>query len=198
MTLPAGGLTTIEIDPKTLIAVVILDVVATGITFHLTYRIIAAESATNTATVGYLLPVVSVALGAIVLDEDLSLRIATGMVVVLVGVGLTRSRKPRPSTLAPEATPGGADRTTNLTRPSFPRPPASRPDRSSRSALPTPPTTMRGTTPRAQRGAARVATREAGHERAGGARRAGAVIAPTVTTRLASSSKPRARCSSAH
>ncbi|MEU1358643.1 EamA family transporter [Micromonospora zamorensis] len=105
MTLPAGGLTTIEINPKTLIAVVILDVVATGITFHLTYRIIAAESATNTATAGYLLPVVSVALGAIVLDEDLGLRIATGMVVVLVGVGLTRSRKPRPSTLAPEATP---------------------------------------------------------------------------------------------
>jgi hypothetical protein len=42
---------------------VILGVVATGITFRLTYRIIAAEGATNAATVGYLLPVVSVALG---------------------------------------------------------------------------------------------------------------------------------------
>jgi len=90
LTLPAGGLTPIEIDPKTLIVVVILGVVATGVTFHLTYRIIAAEGATNAATVGYLLPVVSVALGAIVLDEGLSLRIAAGMVVVLIGVGLTR------------------------------------------------------------------------------------------------------------
>lgn len=95
LTLPAGGLTSIEIDPKTLIVVAVLGVVATGATFHLTYRIIAAEGATNAATVGYLLPVVSVALGAIVLDEPLSPRIAAGMVVVLVGVGLTR-RQQRP------------------------------------------------------------------------------------------------------
>ncbi|MFI6269790.1 EamA family transporter [Micromonospora zamorensis] len=105
VTLPAGGLTSIEIGPKPLIVVLILGVVATGITFHLTYRIIAAEGATNAATVGYLLPVVSVALGAIVLDEGFSLRIAAGMVVVLVGVGLTRLRKPTPSTLAPEEIP---------------------------------------------------------------------------------------------
>lgn len=96
LTLPAGGLTPIEIGPKTLVVVVILGVVATGATFHLTYRIIAAEGATNAATVGYLLPVVSVALGAIVLGEDLSLRIAAGMLVVLVGVALTR-RKPPPA-----------------------------------------------------------------------------------------------------
>ncbi|MEU1964404.1 DMT family transporter [Micromonospora sediminicola] len=97
LTLPAGGLTPIDIEPKTAIAVVVLGVVATGITFHLTYRIIAAEGATNAATVGYLLPVVSVALGAIVLDEPVSLRVAAGMVVVLVGVGLTRRHKRAPS-----------------------------------------------------------------------------------------------------
>ncbi|MCW6006194.1 DMT family transporter [Micromonospora sp. CPCC 205371] len=90
LTLPAGGLTPIGLSPQTLIVVVILGVVATGATFHLTYRIIAAEGATNAATVGYLLPVVSVALGAIALGESLNLRIAAGMVVVLVGVALTR------------------------------------------------------------------------------------------------------------
>ncbi|TDC41524.1 DMT family transporter [Micromonospora sp. KC213] len=90
LTLPAGGLTPIEIGPKALIAVLVLGVVATGATFHLTYRNIAAEGATNTATVGYLLPVVSVALGVIVLDEDFGLRVAAGMVVVLIGVALTR------------------------------------------------------------------------------------------------------------
>ncbi|MET8352473.1 DMT family transporter [Micromonospora sp. NPDC005206] len=115
LTLPAGGLTLIEIDPKTLVAVVILGVVATGITFHLTYRIISAEGATNAATVGYLLPVVSVALGAIVLDEGLSLRIVIGMVVVLVGVGLVRRGKPTPPTPAPGRGPGGAGRAENLT-----------------------------------------------------------------------------------
>ena len=102
LTLPAGGLTPIEIGVKPLIAVVILGVVATGITFHLTYRIIAAEGATNAATVGYLLPVVSVTLGAVVLDEGFSLRTATGMAVVLAGVGLTRRHKrPQPAPALP-------------------------------------------------------------------------------------------------
>lgn len=101
-TLPIGGLASIEIGPKTLSAVVILGVVATGVTFHLTYRNIAAEGATATATVGYLLPVVSVALGIIVLDEDFGLRIAIGMGVVLVGVGLAR-RHTQPSAPAQSA-----------------------------------------------------------------------------------------------
>ncbi|MCM0673327.1 DMT family transporter [Micromonospora phytophila] len=111
LTLPAGGLTPIEIGPKTLISVVILGIVATGITFHLTYRIIAAEGATNAATVGYLLPVVSVALGAVVLDEGFNLRIATGMVVVLAGVGLTRRRK------RPLSAPASAETPAALTEP---------------------------------------------------------------------------------
>ncbi|MEV0320283.1 DMT family transporter [Streptomyces sp. NPDC050658] len=93
LTLPAGGLDTVHFDAKALIAVVVLGIFATGITFHLTYRIIADEGATNAATVGYLLPVVSVGLGAVVLDEAFSLRVAAGMVVVLVGVGMTRRRK---------------------------------------------------------------------------------------------------------
>ncbi|MER7891659.1 DMT family transporter [Micromonospora sp. NPDC094482] len=105
LTLPAGGLAVPVLGPQTLIAVVILGVVATGITFHLTYRTIAAEGATNTATVGYLLPVVSVALGVIVLDEAFSLRAAAGMAVVLVGVGLTRwrHRSPAPAPVDPRA-----------------------------------------------------------------------------------------------
>ncbi|MFE6222779.1 DMT family transporter [Streptomyces sp. NPDC057854] len=99
-TLAAGGLTPVDLSPRQLVAVVVLGVVATGVTFHLTYRNIAAEGATSTATVGYLLPVVSVALGVVVLHEDFSLRTGLGMAVVLAGVGLTR-RAPRPP--APDA-----------------------------------------------------------------------------------------------
>lgn len=91
--LPVGGLPPVDLDRTALIAVVVLGIVATGITFHLTYRIIADEGATNAATVGYLLPVVSVALGSVVLGEEISVRVAAGMVIVLVGVGLTRRRK---------------------------------------------------------------------------------------------------------
>ncbi|GAA2108465.1 DMT family transporter [Actinomadura alba] len=100
LTVPAGGLTPVHLHPTGLTAVVILGIFATGITFHLTYRIIADEGATNAATVGYLLPVVSVALGAIVLDEPFSLRIAAGMVIVLAGVGMTRRKKRTPSSSA--------------------------------------------------------------------------------------------------
>jgi hypothetical protein len=88
-----------------------LGVVATGV-IHLTYRNIAAEGATDTATVGYLLPVVSVALGIIVLDEDFGLRIAMGMGVVLVGVGLAR-RHTQPS--APAKAPPRFRRDKNRT-----------------------------------------------------------------------------------
>jgi drug/metabolite transporter (DMT)-like permease len=94
LTLPAGGLEPVHISQQGLIAVVVLGIFATGITFHLTFRIIADEGATNAATVGYLLPVVSVVLGAIVLDEEFSVRVAVGMLVVLVGVGMTRRQKP--------------------------------------------------------------------------------------------------------
>lgn len=94
LALPAGGLSPVRAEPAGLVAVVVLGIAATGITFHLTYRIIADEGATNAATVGYLLPVVSVGLGAVVLDEPLGLRVVAGMVIVLVGVGLTRRRSP--------------------------------------------------------------------------------------------------------
>ncbi|MFF5973927.1 EamA family transporter [Streptomyces sp. NPDC012769] len=89
-TLPAGGRTPITIGPREPVAVLVPGVVTTGVTFHLTYRNIAAEGATHTATVGYRLPVVSVALGAVLLHEDFSLRTVLGMTVVLAGVGLTR------------------------------------------------------------------------------------------------------------
>ncbi|MFE0648637.1 DMT family transporter [Streptomyces sp. NPDC059534] len=72
------------------LAVVVLGIFATGLTFHLNYRMIAEEGPTSAATVGYLLPVVSVALGALVLGEPLTARVVTGMAVVLAGVGLTR------------------------------------------------------------------------------------------------------------
>lgn len=93
LTLPAGGLDAVRLQPVTVLAVLVLGVFATGVTFYLTYRIIADEGATNAATVGYLLPVVSVLLGAVVLGEQPSPRILAGMAVVLVGVALTRRPK---------------------------------------------------------------------------------------------------------
>ncbi|MFD6874140.1 MULTISPECIES: DMT family transporter [unclassified Streptomyces] len=109
LTLPFGGLTPVRAEPRALVAVVVLGLFATGLTFYLTYRIIADEGATNAATVGYLLPVVSVVLGAVVLGEELNPRVVVGMAVVLVGVSMTR-RRARPRREAAPARPRpGAD-----------------------------------------------------------------------------------------
>ncbi|SEP06237.1 DMT family transporter [Amycolatopsis saalfeldensis] len=101
LALPAG-FAPIRLTAVGLVAIVALGVFATGLTFHLTYRIIADEGATNAATVGYLLPVVSVALGAIVLHEAVGFRAAAGMAVVLAGVALTRLRNQVPVASAVE------------------------------------------------------------------------------------------------
>lgn len=98
LTLPAGGPAPVHLTVQGLIVVVILGIVATGITFHLTFRVIADEGATNAATVGYLLPVVSVLLGALVLGEEFSVRVAAGMAVVLLGIAMTRlTRRQKPT-----------------------------------------------------------------------------------------------------
>ncbi|MEV0441004.1 DMT family transporter [Streptomyces spectabilis] len=104
------------------VAVVVLGVFGTGLTFHLNSRLIADEGPTAAATVGYLLPVVSVALGALVLGEALSVRVVAGMAVVLAGVGLTRYR-PSSERTAARSTPfrarttGGVSSTSRMPRP---------------------------------------------------------------------------------
>ncbi|MET7568876.1 DMT family transporter [Streptomyces sp. NPDC005492] len=89
--LPAAG--PVHADLTALLAVTALGVLATGVTFYLNYRLIADEGATSAATVGYLLPVVSVSLGAVLLDEKVGLRVVAGMAVILTGVALSSRRR---------------------------------------------------------------------------------------------------------
>ncbi|TDC74020.1 DMT family transporter [Streptomyces hainanensis] len=89
----ATGVTPGHVGAGALLAVVVLGVLSTGLTFYLNYRLIADEGPTTAATVGYLLPVVSVSLGALVLDEDLGPRVLAGAAVVLAGVAATRWRR---------------------------------------------------------------------------------------------------------
>ncbi len=100
LAMPAGGLEWTDAHPGALLAVGILGIFATGITFYLNTRLIADEGPTTAATVGYLLPVVSVALGSLVLDESVGPRVLVGMAVVLAGVAMTRhpvtTRAPAP------------------------------------------------------------------------------------------------------
>ncbi|WP_406197143.1 DMT family transporter [Kitasatospora sp. NBC_01560] len=122
LALPAPGGTAAGFDVTALVAVTVLGVFSTGLTFHLNYRVIAIEGVTAAATVGYLLPVVSTVLGAIVLDEPLSLRTVAGMIVVLAGVFLTRYHGARPARPTPPV-PTPAQPVPSPPTPALPRPP---------------------------------------------------------------------------
>jgi drug/metabolite transporter (DMT)-like permease len=90
LTVPAGGLVAPHLTVVAVVAVIVLGVMCTGVTFHLTYRMIADEGATTAASVSYLLPVVSVALGVLVVHEHFTGRELAGMVIVLIGVALVK------------------------------------------------------------------------------------------------------------
>ncbi|WP_033295213.1 DMT family transporter [Amycolatopsis jejuensis] len=104
LAMPFGGMTPVHLSPVALISVLVLGVGSTGIAFALNYQILASEGAVAASVVGYLLPVVSVLLGAVFLHEQLSFRVIAGMAVVLVGVALTRlQRKPAAVKVEPAA-----------------------------------------------------------------------------------------------
>jgi drug/metabolite transporter (DMT)-like permease len=105
LTIPVTGLQTVHLQPLVLIAVSLLGIFGTGLAYVLNYRLIEDEGPTNASTVGYLLPVVSVVLGAIFLSEHLTVRVVAGMIVVLAGVAMTRWKLSGPRPLRPA---GGA------------------------------------------------------------------------------------------
>jgi len=90
--LPFDGLQPIRWDVPALLAVVVLGVFGTGFAFLIQHAQIAKEGPTAASMVAYLLPVVSVLLGVVFLHEALTVREALGMVIVLVGVGLTKRK----------------------------------------------------------------------------------------------------------
>ena len=92
LVVPVAGLQPVHLSLAAVVAVAVLGVFGTGVAFVINYRLIEDEGPTNATTVGYLLPVVSVLLGAAFLGEALSIRVVAGMVVVLFGIALTRRR----------------------------------------------------------------------------------------------------------
>lgn len=104
LALPVGGLSTVHLNAGALIAVGVLGVFSTGIAFALNYQLLNSEGAVTTSTVGYLIPVVSILLGTLFLDEPLNLRIVAGLAIVLLGVALTRVKR-RESPVQPTRVP---------------------------------------------------------------------------------------------
>ena len=88
------------------VATIILGVLGTGAAYVLNYRIITDDGPVAASAVIYLLPAVAVALGVLVLNEDLALHALAGVAIVLVGVALTRRYGRQPAIGTGDQTPG--------------------------------------------------------------------------------------------
>lgn len=81
-----------------------LGIICTALSFYLIFATITLDGATSAAAVGYLVPVVALALGAMFADETVTVTALVAMVIILTGVALTR-KKPtdsQPRTPAPD------------------------------------------------------------------------------------------------
>jgi drug/metabolite transporter (DMT)-like permease len=83
------------------VAALVLGVVGTGMAYVLNYRLITEDGASAASVVTYLIPIVAVTLGALTLQESLPFNVIAGMLVVLLGVALARTRPAPKSRLHP-------------------------------------------------------------------------------------------------
>ena len=82
----------VAVTPQALFAVVWLGLLGSGAAYLLYFRTLARWGATRTSLVAYLLPVYGIALGALVLKEEIDIRLLIGTVLVIGGVALVNSR----------------------------------------------------------------------------------------------------------
>ena len=92
----------ISLTAPVVVGMLLLGVVSTGLAYVWNFRIIAEWGATAASTVAYITPLVGVALGAVVLREEVSWNQVVGAGVVIGGIVLAQSR-PK----APEKAPDG-------------------------------------------------------------------------------------------
>lgn len=99
LAVPVAGTTAVTPRFDAFLALGILGLFGTGLAFLLFFPLIAEVGPTLASTVTYLMPIVAVALGAAVLGEPLHPSLVVGTAIVLVGIGLTRSK---PAAAEPE------------------------------------------------------------------------------------------------
>jgi drug/metabolite transporter (DMT)-like permease len=98
--LPLGGAPQ-QVLPESVVALVGLGVLGTGVAYVLFWRVVRAAGATTGATITYLIPLVSTALGIVVLGEPLTWNEPVGGLVVLLGVALAQGLLGRPRSTPP-------------------------------------------------------------------------------------------------
>ena len=98
--LPFAGLQPVHLRWDAIAALAVLGCLGTGIAYILNYRLITDEG-TTASVVTYLLPIVAVILGAAILNDHITPQIIGGMLIVLIGVAITRRDHPASDTTRP-------------------------------------------------------------------------------------------------
>jgi drug/metabolite transporter (DMT)-like permease len=105
LTLPVAGRQAPELTTQVVVAITVLGVLGTGIAYVINYALITTEGPTAASVVTYLVPAVSVALGAALLSEPTGPSLISGAALILVGVALVQRRRTPAGTSARQATP---------------------------------------------------------------------------------------------
>ena len=82
----------VGVTPTAMFAVIWLGLLGSGFAYLLFFRILGRWGATRTSMVAYLLPVYGIALGGLVLNEPIDIRLLIGTALVIGGVALVNSR----------------------------------------------------------------------------------------------------------
>jgi len=89
---PVVATSPVDLSPAVVAAVVALGAVGTGLAYVWNTNVVAGWGATNASTVTYLTPLVGVALGVLVLDEDVAWNQPVGALVVIAGIAVSQDR----------------------------------------------------------------------------------------------------------
>ncbi|GAA3622123.1 DMT family transporter [Microbacterium awajiense] len=92
---PAIALTPVELTPWIVLSVLLLGCLGTGVVYIWNQNTVRAWGPTRASTVTYLTPVVGVALGILILGEELTWNEPVGALVVFLGILLAQNRLSR-------------------------------------------------------------------------------------------------------
>ena len=77
--------------PEAIVAIAWLGIVGSGLAYLCYFTILANWGATRTSMVAYLLPVVGIALGAVVMHDPITVNRIAGTTLIIAGIALVNS-----------------------------------------------------------------------------------------------------------
>lgn len=96
--------------PRQVLSMVLLGSIGTGVAYILSFRIIADLGPTVASLCTYIIPVVALAVGALVLDEAITARVIVGGAITIAAVAVvTRARQATSRAAADDGAPVGPD-----------------------------------------------------------------------------------------